>query len=226
MNCTSFVRGFLLSLLVLCLTHFTSSAQLKINSGYDLSFTTSNPTDEILENFNTENPNALSSFGNFGISNGLLVGLRYEIDFLGIEASWIFRLNDEETIISEVGDVTTSVELFGRFQTFSFGIDNQFDWFSYGGSVDYNISTIKASLDQVDNKTLYLRENNYSATIYLGFTTPESGLIRLSLRPFVKIPITNIDYNALDINLNGGTTVNDSEGRPLIFGLRVVLTNG
>jgi hypothetical protein len=50
--------------------------------------------------------------------------------------------------------------------------------------------------------------------------------MQLSLRPFLKIPISNIDYNDLDIKLNEESTVSDSKGRPLMFGLRLVFTNG
>ncbi len=226
MNNSSLARGLLLSLCLLLLSHFTISAQLRINSGYDLSYTNLSTANKILHNYNEANPDALSPFGSFGLSNGLLFGLRYELDFLGVEATWVYRFNDEKVTLSEVDGVTSSTKLFGRFQTFSFGMDNQFDWFSYGGSVDFNISSIKASLNEADNKSLFMRENNYSATFYLGFNTPRSNQIRLSLRPFVKIPITSVDYNTLDINLNEETTVSNSQGRPLIFGLRVIFTNG
>ncbi len=226
MNFTSLVRGLLLSLFIFLIFHFDVNAQLRINSGYDLSFTTANTANEILENYNASNPDALSPFGSFGLSNGLLFGLRYEVDFLGLEASWVYRFDDEETTLSEVNDVTGSIKLSGRFQTFSFGIDNQFDWFSYGGSVDFNISSIKANIDGADTKKLFLKENNYSTTFYFGFNTSRSNQIRLSFRPFIKIPLTNIDYDTLDINLNEGSTVNDSQGRPLVFGLRIIFTNG
>lgn len=226
MNIISLIRVLCLPLFFTLLLHFNSQAQLRINSGYDLSFTQANTANKILDNNNIANPNAINPFGSFGLSNGLLFGIRYELEFLGIEATWVYRFDDEESVRSEIDGVTNSVKLLGRFQTFSFGIDNQFDWFSYGGSVDFNITNVKAKINEQDNKTLFLKENNYSATFYLGFNTSRSNQIRLSLRPFVKIPITNIDYNALDINLNERTTVNDSQGRPLIFGLRVIFTNG
>lgn len=226
MNPTLPFCGLLLSLCLSLLCSFNLNAQLRINSGYDLSFTTANTANEVLENYNASNPDALSPFGSFGLSNGLLFGLRYEVDFLGVEASWVYRFDDEEVIVSEVGGVTNSIKLLGRFQTFSFGIDNQFDWFSYGGSVDFNITNIKANINEQDNKTLFLKENNYSGTFYLGFNTSRSNQIRLSLRPFIKIPITSIDYDTLDIKLNERSTLNDSQGRPLIFGLRVIFTNG
>ena len=72
----------------------------------------------------------------------------------------------------------------------------------------------------------YLNDTNFSTTIYFGFNTPRSNLIRLSLRPYLKIPITNINYQDLDINLNEQATVSDSSGRPLLFGLRIIFTNG
>jgi len=226
MKSTSLARRLTLSLCLFLFSYFNVNAQLRINSGYDLSFSNATTANEILENYNTSNPDALSPFGSFGLSNGLLFGLRYEVDFLGVEATWVYRFDNEEVILSEIDDVTSSIKLFGRFQTFSFGIDNQFDWFSYGGSVDFNISSIKASIDGAETKSLFLKENNYSTTFYLGFNTPRSNQIRLSLRPFIRIPLTNIDYNSFDTNLNEGTTVNDLQGRPLIFGLRIIFTNG
>ncbi len=226
MNFTSSVRRLILFSCLFLFYGYQLNAQLRINSGYDLSFTAANTANKILENYNASNPGALSQFDRFGLSNGLLFGLRYELDFLGIEATWVYRFDDEEAILSEEDGVTNSVKLLGRFQTFSFGIDNQFDWFSYGGSVDFNINSIKANINQQDNKTLFMKENNYSATFYLGFNTPRSNQIRLSLRPFVKIPLTSIDYNDLDIKLNERTTVSESKGRPLMFGLRVIFTNG
>lgn len=226
MNIISLIRGLLLSIAMLFLSYYHVSAQLRINSGYDLSFSTTNTTNEILDNYNVANPEAVSPFGSFGLSNGLLFGLRYEVEFLGVEATWVYRFDNEEAVLSEVNDVINSIKLLGRFQTFSFGIDNQFDWFSYGGSLDFNITNIKAEINEQNTNVSLLRENNYSATFYLGFNTSRSNQIRLSLRPFVKIPLTNIDYNRLDINLNGETTVNDSQERPLIFGLRIIFTNG
>ena len=222
----SLFRGLSIALVILLLSHYDSSAQLRINSGYDLGFTNASKANEILGNYNLSKPDAISPFSNFGLSNGLLFGLRYEIEFIGVEATWVYRFDDEETILTEIDNNVTSIKLLGRFQTFSFGIDNQFDWFSYGGSVDFNITNIKAKRDQQDSKNLFLKENNYTATFYLGFNTSRSNQIRLSIRPFVKIPITNIDYNDLDINLNGESTVSDSQGRPLMFGLRIIFTNG
>ena len=222
----SLLRGLSIALAIVLLSHSDSSAQLRINSGYDLSFTNASKANEILDNYNLSNLDAISPFSNFGLSNGLLFGLRYEIEFVGIEATWVYRFDDEEAILNEIDNNVTSIKLLGRFQTFSFGIDNQFDWFSYGGSIDFNITKIKAKRDQQDNKTVFLSENNYGATFYLGFNTPGSNAIRLSLRPFVKIPITNIDYNDFDIKLNGESTVNDSQDRPLMFGLRIIFTNG
>lgn len=226
MNITSLLRGISLSLAVLLLAHFNLSAQLRINSGYDLSFTNASKANEILNNFNSSNPDAISPFNSFGLSNGLLFGVRYEADFIGLEASWIYRFDDEEAVLSEVDGTVNSIKLLGRFQTFSFGIDNQFDWFSYGGSVDFNITSIKAKRNDQDNNSLFLKENNYGATFYLGFNTSRSNQIRLSLRPFVKIPLTSIDYNDLDIKLNETSTSNDSKGQPLMFGLRIIFTNG
>lgn len=226
MNIFTLFHRLFITLFILFLFYSKASSQLRINSGYDLSFTNATTANEILDNFNLANPDAINPFGSFGLSNGLLFGVRYELDFLGVEASWIYRFDDEEVVISEIDNVTNSIKLLGRFQTFSFGIDNQFDWFSYGGSVDFNISSIKAELNEQDNKTLFLRENNYSTTFYLGFNTPRSNQIRLSIRPFIKIPLTNIDYKDLDIELNRENTVNDSKGRPMIFGLRVIFTNG
>lgn len=226
MNITSLFRGISLFLIIIFSTQFNLNAQLRINSGYDLSFTTTNKANEILDNYNLANPDAISPFTSFGLSNGLLLGVRYEIEFIGVEATWIYRFDDEEAIISEIDGTINSIKLLGRFQTFSFGIDNQFDWFSYGGSIDFNITNIKARRNDQDNNTSFLRENNYEATFYIGFNTSRSNQIRLSLRPFVKIPLTSIDFNDLDIKLNESSTVNNSKGRPLAFGLRIIFTNG
>ncbi len=226
MNTTFLTRRIFLSFAVLLLVFTNLSAQLKISSGYDLSFTNANKANEILSNFNSSNTDAISPFNSFGLSNGLLFGIRYEVEFIGVEANWIYRFDDEEVVLSEVDNTVNSIKLLGRFQTFSFGIDNQFNWFSYGGSVDFNITNIKAKLNEQDSKNLFLKENNYSATFYFGFNTSRSNQIALSIRPFVKIPLTNIDYNDLDINLNENSTVNNSKGRPLMFGLRIIFMNG
>ena len=225
MNFLKLLRWSCLTLPIILLS-YNLNAQLRVNSGYDLGITTNGIANKILSNYNTSNPDAISPFGSFGLSHGLLFGLRYELEFLGVEATWVYRFDDEKAVLSEVNNVTTSTKLLGRYQTFSFGIDNQFDWFSYGGSVDFNLTSIKAKVNEQDSKSLFLKENNYSATFYLGFNTPRSNQIRLSLRPFIQIPITSIDYSALDINLNQSTTVNDAQERPLIFGLRIIFTNG
>lgn len=225
MNFLKLLRWSCLILPIILLS-YNLNAQLRVNSGYDLGITTNGIANKILSNYNASNPDAISPFGSFGLSHGLLFGLRYELEFLGVEATWVYRFNDEKAVLSEVNNVTTSTKLLGRYQTFSFGIDNQFDWFSYGGSVDFNLTSIKAKVNEQDSKSLFLKENNYSATFYLGFNTTRSNQIRLSLRPFIQIPITSIDYSALDINLNQSTTVNDAQERPLIFGLRIIFTNG
>ncbi len=225
MNFLKLLRWSCLILPIILLS-YNLNAQLRVNSGYDLGITTNGIANKILSNYNASNPDAIGPFGSFGLSHGLLFGLRYELEFLGVEATWVYRFDDEKAVLSEVNNVTTSTKLLGRYQTFSFGIDNQFDWFSYGGSVDFNLTSIKAKVNEQDSKSLFLKENNYSATFYLGFNTPRSNQIRLSLRPFIQIPITSIDYSALDINLNQSTTVNDAQERPLIFGLRIIFTNG
>jgi len=222
----SYLRGSCLSICFLLFFNYNANAQLRINCGYELGFTTNSVANKILSNYNASNPNAISPFGSFGLSHGVIFGLRYELDFLGVEATWVYRFEDEETVLSEIDGVIMSTDLLGRYQTFSFGIDNQFDWFSYGGSIDFNLTSINAKIDNQDNKSSFLKENNYSTTFYIGFNTDRSNQIRLSLRPFIKIPITSIDYEALDINLNQGTTVSDPKERPIIFGLRIIFANG
>ena len=181
MNFFTIIRTFCtgLSFLFLCLTG--ANAQLKINAGYDIGYTSASTANQILDNFNAANPDAISSFGGFGISNGFLVGLRYELDFLGVEASWVFRFDDEKTVLTETNSVTTSIDLLGRFQTFSFGLDNQFDWFSYGGSVDFNLNNINVRFDEEDNTLSYLNDRNFSSTIYLCLLytspSPRDGLL-------------------------------------------------
>jgi len=122
MNFITILRRYTIGFYCLFLCHSSTNAQLKINSGYDLGYTTSNTVNQILDNYNAANPDAISSFGGFGISNGFLIGLRYELVFLGVEASWVFRFDDEKAVLSESEAVTTSIDLLGRFQTFSFGM--------------------------------------------------------------------------------------------------------
>jgi len=212
--------------LFLCCSAFSVNAQLRVNSGYDLSYSIPNKLNQILDNYNDLHPNSIQDFGEFHISNGLIFGLRYELDFLGIEANWIYRFSDEETILSESTDGNEGIKLLGRFQTFSFGLDNQFDWFSYGGTLNYNLNRIKANINDQTTKVSFLKEDNYGATFYIGFNTSRSNQIRLSFRPFVSIPLTSIDYSELDLELNETPTVNDSKERPTMFGLRIIFTNG
>jgi len=205
---------------------FSVNAQFKINSGYDLDYALPTTLNQILDSYNSQHPEAIQAFDAFHFSNGLLFGLRYEVDFLGIEASWIYRFSDEESVLSESTDSNTGIKLLGRFQTFSFGLDNQFSWFSYGGSVDYNLTRIKANINDQTTKTSFLKDENFGATFYLGFNTSRSNQIQLSLRPFVRIQLTPVNYRQLDLKLNESPTVSDSSDRPFTFGLRIIFTNG
>lgn len=223
---TTLLRRKVLTCLALTFSFLSVNAQFKVNSGYDLNYSIPNTLNQILDNFNSRNPESIQTFDAFHLSNGLLFGLRYEIDFIGIEASWIYRFNDEETVLSESADNNTGIKLLGRFQTFSFGLDNQFEWFSYGGSIDYNLTRIKANIDNQKTKVSFLKDENVGATFYLGFNTSRSNQIRLSLRPFVRIQLTPVDYEELDLNLNESPTISDPTDRPLMFGLRVIFTNG
>lgn len=200
----------------------TANAQLKIGTGYDFSYSSYETLNETIANYNAKNPDALIAMKEMHINNGIVFNFRYEIEFVGIEAGWIYRFNESDATLDE----SNTLKLLDRFQTFSLGLDNRISWISFGGSIDYDIRKINAKVNDINSNINYFKDNSLGATIYLGLNTIDNPFTNISFRPFIKIPITDMDYNELDFNMNGENTLNDSKGKPVIFGFKLIFVNG
>ncbi len=157
--------------------------------------------------------------------HGFLLGFRYQFNYVALEFGWRNAFKNSGATVPN-GTENQDQELFFRSNTFSFGAENTFNFFGYGASIDFGNNSIKLREDTGNSKISILSEWNWSTQLYLAFTTKKISYMRLSLRPFVQIPLTKVNLSELDQKLNGtNASGNPTEGS-LIFGFKLLFING
>jgi len=204
---------------------FSASAQLHFKVGYTPTYFKPEENNKLLQSFNERNSWLEDEFNDLSWGQGLDVGLRYRIGFVGLEASWraSFANRNAEGRLP-VTNAAFQKKLIYKFNTFSFGVENYFGPFGIGVSLGYNrMSIVERS---TDDRFGVLKTNQWVGTIFLGLYTKHNGSISFGLRPFIQLPVNQFDISKLAANLGEPSTDELLEKEYMTFGLSLVIFNG
>ncbi|MEM9821965.1 MAG: hypothetical protein AAF985_12870 [Bacteroidota bacterium] len=199
--------------------------QWSIKTGYSFNYSNPKTLNSILRTFNANNSLDTAPFSDLHISHGLQLGLRYEWSAVAIELDWFNRFRDLSTEILEAGSQIEN-KLFYRVNTISGGLENHYGSIAYGAKLNFNFNATKQRIGSNNNRVTIWKENNWSTQLYLSFNTSRSDHLRLSLRPFVEIPINSLNLNDLDQKLNNTNNTEVKKENALIFGVKLLFING
>ena len=224
-KCLSFFLFF-------CLKTSLAQAQLRTIGGYNYSVANYFALNDIISDYNLTSPTVTKSMNTFSGLHGLNLGAQYRFGFYWVEFMWFNRFGKVSDVVQPVaGNASTfSNTLRLRNQSFTIGTAAYYQWFALGGSVDWNITTVKheRSFDGVSE--LLVDDANFSLHIFANFELPPltKGL-SVNVRPYVHWPATQLGFHNVSRKLMPSTAPNlrvNYTQRIVNFGISFMLVHG
>ena len=125
--------------------------------------------------------------------------------------------------------LTSRLNVF--FNVYSFGLENYIGKFGYGAAIGYRTARIKTDIVGAPRKKETITaESGFASKFYLIFQYPGEK-VGIAFKPYVQVPLTNIDISSFDQELNIQLDKNYVAAKPLeerffIYGISIVLYNG
>ncbi len=208
--------------------------QFNIQVGYGIGYTPATGINGLISEFNANAPeNVLLSeeMPDLHFMHGIVVGTRWKYEFVGVELTWENLSRKREGF----GENTITNALFSKEYTFtannySVGVESYFSNFGLGASLGLRQTRIKRAIASSDKKTSVVNDNQYNLKTYFIINLGGSDRVRLALKPYVSIPLSDIylgekdRYVGFDDDL--GVTVENLDESLWFYGLSFVFYNG
>jgi hypothetical protein len=186
--------------LFFCLKLSLAHAQLRTVGGYNYSVANYSALNSIIENYNSTDPSVAKAMNTFSGLHGINLGAQYRFGIYWVEFMWSNHSGKVSDVVRPVvgNSSTYSNTLSVRNQSFALGTAAYYQWFAIGGSVDWNITTIKheRSFDNVSE--LLLDDANFS---YVHWPATQLGFqnVARKLMP-TTAPNLRANYNQRIVN--------------------------
>lgn len=220
----------ILSIFCIQLLSTQSNAQFNIKTGYSFSYNSPEASSKLFSDFNEANDSWLDNkLKDFRWMHGLHLGARYRIaETVGIELGWVtkFDKTDGEGVIPISGEDYYKKYFFSQNQI-HFALETLFsENVGIGASINYDFLSIKARNESKGSKSKILNENNYSSNFFVTYYTAPSNGVQFAIRPYVRVPWTEINYRDLANDLNETADTEALPDKTLHFGLSLLFFNG
>ena len=218
--------------LFFCLKTNLTSAQLRTIGGYNYSVANYFALNSIIEDYNLSSPTVSKSMNTFSGLHGINLGAQYRFGFYWVKFMWFNRFGKVSDIVRPVANnsSTFSNTLSLRNQSFAIGTAAYYQWFAVGGSVDWNVTTIKheRSFDGISDHLL--DDANFSLHVFINFELPPliNGL-SVNVRPYLHWPATQLGFQNVARKLMPATAQNlrvNYTQRIVNFGISFMLVHG
>ncbi len=203
-------------------------AQVNIRVGYNVAKIQAEKNESLIKIFNESEPHVESGFPQLNILHGFELGLRYNFGFLGFDLGFSNLGRDRTASVFNVTDeVIDERELKYSFNNFSFGIENVFDRFGYGGSFGVNFFRVKSRVGALDASTV-LSDQYWNSRFYLMWNLRGSDLMCLSIRPYVDMSWETTNLSPIQDDIYSSPSVPSSalDEKPIFFGISFLFYNG
>ena len=215
-----------------CLKMSLAHAQLRTMGGYNYSVANYFAVNSVIEDYNLSSPMLTQSMNSFSGLHGLNLGAQYRFGFYWVEFMWFNRFGKVSDVVQPIAtnSSTYSNTLRLRNQSFAIGTAAYYQWFAIGGSVDWNVTTLKheRSFDSVSE--LLLDDANFSLHVFTNFELPPliEGL-SVNVRPYVHWPATQLGFQGVARKLMPVTAPNlrvNYSQRIVNFGISFMFVHG
>ncbi len=219
-------RYSLLIAFFLCTT-FALNAQINLGVGYSLGYT--NPVEDqmIFEKFNEDRPWLEDGLEPMNALQGFHMGLRYKFDFVALELTWRnrFRIKRANGI-----DPSTNADfqrrMVHRYYSYSIGIENFINNFSYGASIDLEDFAIRTEVTGIDKDFTIVRHYGLGSHFFVSYNLNAGEALSFAIRPYVHIPWQTYNIAKVAEEVNGDVSNSELNANYMNIGIMFIFYNG
>jgi len=217
-------------LLVGCLTVSQVTAQVNIKVGYHAGYMNPKVNSLILNQYSYKRNWLDVPLEPFNSIQGVQLGLRYKLEFVGFELTWYNRY---KTLRSE-GDTPANVpfdrNLYYRTVTYSFAMENYIGKFGFGGSFDVDNLRIRTLKSGRGDRFSLSQDFAYSSHFCIFYNFEANDFLTVSIKPYCQYHWTTFNMlplleelepdfnNSFDEKIFGDNFTN--------FGIMLIFYNG
>ncbi len=223
---------FLFLILIMTILPKIATAQINVKVGYSAGYTNPKVYNNIIKQFNDNNPWLDKSMGKLAVLHGLHLGFRYKISNFGFELSWANKYGQKTSsgILPNTTDTTFERELNLRMNELSFAYENYIGPIILGASIDGIMYNFKTKVTGTDGRyPIGAKQYGLASTFTLGISLEANDRMSVCIKPYVQMPWTMINLRSVDLELNENNSLppeTDYEQRFLNFGVMLIFYNG
>ncbi len=225
-------KQILISFLFLAISQL-SLAQFHFKIAYDGGYFNPDKINTILSTYNTQNDLAISKFKPVRMTNGLEVGVRYKMDFLAIEGSWVVASSPKRQEVWT--DASRKDKKFQSLnfsnQNFNTGLSFHFGKIGFGAAYGFNYFNVsrKFNQDSKRNKILAKSLQYNSINFFLNYEGKMNNSMSFALRPYFQLPLGTVDLTEIQKGImpnTGNLFADGNEQNMTMMGLKLIFFNG
>lgn len=226
-NSTFRVIGIGLILLI----SLQASAQWNAVAGYKIRSVRETNINQLIQAFNTQQPDNSLALKDVDILHGFAVGLRYGYEYGAFELlfnkSFTRRIGDFYKFKNpDTGlDLRSSIDLYYDIKQISLGTEIG-SGFVLGGSIDYDVVKYELDFDNGSLRDLKSSQNTWGSTLYAGLHLANTNRISFSIRAFYQWYWDHLELGSVAEFFSLPEACDGCVDRPHMIGLSVLINNG
>ena len=207
-----------------------AQAQLNIKAGYSPAGFNPAYTNSVIKAYNESNrADLVKAMPRLLFMNVVELGLRYQMEDFGLEATYFLKFNPLRATLQPVGQATKSTQSLNfSDNAFSLGATaaTPIEWLWAGATLDWATVKINSRLSTETTTKTLVNSSQLTSHLFLEFQLGGSSLIRASLRPYIQIPWTATEMKALGNALAPNQNLGSARERLINIGIGLVFCNG
>lgn len=217
-----------LSLILLIFFVSELSGQFNVQIGYGLAYSPATEVNGLVTAFNefhTNEGRLTEAMPDLHFLNGIMIGARWQYEFMGIEVLWENLGRRREAIGEEPGTgALFTQEYIYSLNNYSAGIESYFGVFGLGASFGMRQANVKRPIAASDFKKEIVKDRQYFTKAYLIVNLGGSPYVRLAVKPYISIPLNSLDISPLASEMN--LTETPGKENFWLYGVSFVFYNG
>ena len=211
-------------------TSYASFGQFNAAIGYAYSGHNGQKLNNIVARYNALNPTLVQPMATLDGLHGVDLGLRYRFPFVSLEVNWANKFNRLKDRVRNTDNTEYQNIMYYKNQALGAGLELYYDWFGVGASIDWSRTNVKREKSTGTNKENLLTADGLSSHFYLNFEWTASDVMSFSVRPYVQLPYTAVDYFGVEKSLNPtyAATADKTAYKEKVvhFGIKFLFING